>query len=274
MVYFENFHKSLSLFRNNVKITVPGIWALLMGLAFSFFFILINDLVPVLLRDPSSLFIAGGLPAVAKKISSILVTHGFFIANFLAGSTLIGMRFSMINDIVKGKKIGLRKSFTKGMLHYWPVVEMRVMVFIFIVLLSLLLSLPLFIISNYIGDSTLIVVASVIAILLLIKLLLLFRYPVMFRHNLRAVPALTKSMAFFKKYIRYTFIVWLITVFLIFAASVLFDVVKDMISDYFYTFAGWAVILLVFYVIKELAMVFVNTFVDLFGFVSYVNRKK
>lgn len=285
MVYFKNFHTSFSLFKNNPKIVIPGAGAMLMGLAFSFFFVLINNLVPILLRDPSALFIAGGLPAVAKKISSILITHsqllkigislaGFIMVNFFAGSTLIGMRFSMINDIIKGKKVRARDSFFKGMTYYWQIVEMRVMVFLFIVVLSMLLSLPLFIIANYVGGNDTIIIASVIIILLLIKLLLLFRYPIMFKHNSKAIPALTKSMAFFKKYIKYTFVVWLITIFLIFAISVFFDLFRSILSDYFYSFAGWAIILLIFYIIKEFIMVFVNTFIDLFGFVSYVKHKR
>ena len=108
----------------------------------------------------------------------------------------------------------------------------------------------------------------------LIKLLLLFRYPIMLRHNLRAIPALTKSMVFFKRYIKYTFVVWLITVFLIFAANVFFDLFRNIISEYIYSFIGWAVILLIFYVFKEFVMVFINTLIDVFGFVSYVKRKK
>jgi len=151
---------------------------------------------------------------------------------------------------------------------------MRVMVFIFVIILSILLSLPLFVVAQYMGGTAIIVLASVIIILLLIKLLLLFRYPIMFKHNLRAIPALTKSMTFFRKYIKYTFVVWLITIFLIFAVNVFFDLGKDIISDYFYSFSGWAIILLVFYVIKEFTMVFVNTLVDVFGFVSYIKYKK
>ena len=285
MVYFANFHKSMSLFKRNFKIIVPGVLALLMSLGFSLVFILINDLAPVILRDPSSLFIAGGLSALAKKISSILITHsqllkigltlaGFFVANFFAGSTLVGMKFSMINDAIRGKKLKLKNSFFKGMTYYWQIVEMRVMVFILIVLLSLILSFPLFIIARYTGGNSLIVLLSVIIILLLIKFLLLFRYPVMFKHNVRAIPALNKSMTFFKKYIRYTFVVWFIIVFFIFAASVLFDFLRSVISDYFYNFAGWAVLLLIFYVIKEFAMVIVNTLVDIFGFISYVKHRK
>ncbi|MCD4759941.1 hypothetical protein K8R33_03565 [archaeon] len=281
MVYFYNIVKSLSLFRKNWKIIVPSLMAFLTSLVFALIFIYMNGLFPVLFRDPSSLFVSGGLAAIAKKISSVLITQsqilkivlslaGFVIANFFVGSGLIAMKFSMIDRAAKGKKISLRKSIFGGSKYYWRVIEMRVMVFILILILSLVLSLPLFILSGYISSSSFLVAISVILILLLIRLLLLFRYPILFRENVRAVSALTKAMDLFKSKTKYLMSVWGISIVLLFVAGLFSEFFRIVIMDAFYGAVGLSVILIVFYFIKEIVLVFVNAFIDIFLFVSYL----
>ena len=72
MVYFDNLHKSLNIFSRNWKIVVPAFFGFLMSMGFALIFIYINNLFPLLFRDPSGLFVSGGLSAIAKKISSVL----------------------------------------------------------------------------------------------------------------------------------------------------------------------------------------------------------
>jgi hypothetical protein len=285
MVYFDSLHKSLSVFSRNWKIVVPSLFGFLMASAFALIFIYINNLFPLILRDPSGLFVSGGLSAIAKKISSVLITQShlmkiiisliaFFVANFFVGSGLIAVKFTMINDVLKGKKVGLVKAFFDSGKYYWRVIEMRVMVFIFIIILSLIVGLPIFILFSSLGGSSFMAAILVILVLLLIRLFLLFRYPILFRDDVGVSPALIKSMGLFKSKTKYVLSVWLIIIGLLFVVSILSEFGRVVIGDLYYGLASLAIILIVFYVIKELILVFVNTFIDIFLFISYLKRRK
>lgn len=284
MVYFDSVVKGLKTLKDNWKIFIPGLFALVISLLFSLIFIYINDLFPILFRDPSALFVSGGLAAIAKKISSVLITQsqwmkiilslaGFVMANFFVGSGLIAIKFSMIDKALKKKKIDLRQSFFDSGKYYWRVIEMRVMVFVLIIILSLILSLPLFILFRYLGNS-LLIASVVVLILLLIRLLLLYRYPILFRDNVKVASALAKSMGVFKSKSNYTFSVWLITIALLFMSGLFFEFGRIVLADVFYGLVGFSIVLILFYFIKEILMVIVNTFIDVFVFVSYLKVRK
>ena len=285
MVFFENVFESGKLLRKNWKLIIPSLLGMLMGIGFALVFIVMNDLISLISTDPSSLFIAGGISAMAKKVSSVLINQSqiikivlsllvFVMANFMTGSSLIGMKYSMIKDTMNNKKTPLIKSFFKGTKYYWRIVEMRVMVLVLIVILSILLSFPFFILSRYFGESSIFVLLSVILVLLVIKLILFFRYPILIRNGLRAIPSLTKAIKIFKKHTKYVFATWLITIFVMFSANLLFDFVRISVTDYLYYVVNLVVLMVGFYVLKELLMVVVNTFVEIFGYVSYVRLRK
>jgi hypothetical protein len=285
MVFFENIFESGKLLKHNWRLLVPSFLGMLMAIGFALIFIVMNDLISLISTDPSSLFIAGGISAMVKKVSSVFINQtqiikivlsliGFIMANFMAGSSLIGMKYIMIKDTMNNKKTPLIKSFFKGTKYYWRIVEMRVMVLVLIVILSILLSFPFFILSRYFGESSIFVLLSVILVLLVIKLILFFRYPIMIRDGLRAIPSLTKAMKFFKKYTKYIFSTWLITIFIVFFTNLLFDFIRISVTDYLHYIINLVVIMVGFYVLKELLMVFVNTFIDIFGYVSYVRVRK
>jgi len=286
MVYFNNVHKSLKVLFSNWKILIPSLAALFMSLFVSLVFIYMNDLFGVILKDPSSLFVSGGLSMIAKKVSAVLITKsqiiklllslvGFIMANFMAGSSFIAMKYVMIESAINGKKIGVKKSFYEGTRkYYWKVIEMRVMVFVLIVILSLILSLPFFIFSKYFGGYSMLVALGVISVLLLIRLILLFRYPILFKEKLHAIPALSRAIELFNKKRGYVFNSWFISVFVIFLFSVFFEFIRVFMSDPYYGVKVGAVFLLVFYLIKELIMAVVGMFVDVFVYVSYLKVRK
>ncbi|MBT3407187.1 hypothetical protein HN415_00735 [Candidatus Woesearchaeota archaeon] len=285
MVFFENLLKSGKLLKHNWKLVIPSFLGMLMGIGFALVFVVMNDLISLISSDPSSLFISGGITAMAKKVSSVLINQsqivkivlsliGFIIANFLAGASLIGMKYSMIKDSLNNKKTPLIKSFFKGTKYYWRIVEMRVMVLMLIVTLSILLSFPFFLLSKYWGENSIFILLSVILVLLVIRLILFFRYPIMFKDGLRAIPSLTKSMKVFKRHTKYVFSTWVISIFIVFFVNLLFDFVRINIVDYFYYLIEFVILMIGFYVLKELLMVIINTFIDIFSYVSYLKCHK
>jgi len=285
MVYFNNMVETFKLFRRNWQIIIPSFLGFFLSVFFALVFVYLNDLFPIILRDPSELFVGGGLSEIAKKISAVLITKshwvkiigtfvGFVFANFLAGSSLISTKFFMINEASKGKKTNVVEAFFKGSKFYWRVIEMRVMVFLLILVFSAILGLPLFLLSKYFSSSSFLIALSVVIILLVIRLILLFRYPILFREDLRAIPSLVKSMRLLKENLRYIVGIWLISLGSVFAVSLLFEFFKVFTNDSFYGLAFLPFVLISLYVIKELVMVFVNTWVDIFLFLSYLKIRK
>ena len=109
MVFFENIFESGKLLKHNWRLLVPSFLGMLMAIGFALIFIVMNDLISLISTDPSSLFIAGGISAMVKKVSSVFINQtqiikivlsliGFIMANFMAGSSLIGMKYIMIKD--------------------------------------------------------------------------------------------------------------------------------------------------------------------------------
>ncbi len=285
MVFFENLFRSGKLLKYNWRLAVPPFLSALIGIGFALIFIIMNDFISLIGNDPSSLFTSGGISSIAKKISSVLINKsqiikivssliGFVVANFLAGASLIGMEYVMIKDALNNKKTPLIKSFFKGTKYYWKIVEMRVMVLILIVTLSVLLSFPFFLLSRYLGENSIYILLSVILVLLVIRLILFFRYPIMIKNGFGAIRSLARSMRVFKKHTAYVFTTWLISMFIVFFVNLLFDFIRINVTDYLYHAMGFVILMIGFYVLKELLMVIVNAFVDIFSYVSYLKLPK
>lgn len=280
MVHLDTLVKTIKFVKNNWKIAIPSIAAFLLTLIFGLIFIYINNLFPILLRDPSGLFVTGGISTIAKKISSVLITQsellkislsfiGFIFANFLAGSSLIATKYYMIDSASKSNNVGLKEGFLGGSRFYWRVIEMRIMVFILIVVLSLVISLPLYFLSSVL-DKTILVIVSVIIVLLLMRLILLYRYPVLFRNNIKPIPALNNAMALFRSRTKYSAYVWLISLGILFISTLGFEFLRISISDIFYGVSSFSVILISLYFIEELFMALIGTIIDVYVYLSYL----
>jgi hypothetical protein len=96
----------------------------------------------------------------------------------------------------------------------------------------------------------------------------------MIKNGFGAIPSLARSMRVFKKYTIYVFTSWLISMFIVFFVNLLFDFVRISVTDYLYHMVGFVILMIGFYILKELLMVLVNAFIDIFSYVSYLKLPK
>jgi len=201
MTYLFNLYKSFVILKKNWKILIPPFYSLFITIFLSLAFLYINGLLNLLIRYPTDLFVTGGISVLTKKISSVILSQsqlikisltfiGFFIVNFLAGSSLLAMKFCMIDDSLKNERVSLRKGFREGITFYTKIVELRILVFLLMILFSFLIGIPLFILSRYTGNTSFWIVLGVIIVLLLVKLILIFRMPILIRNKVKPIEAI------------------------------------------------------------------------------------
>lgn len=280
MNYLNKLYYSLVIVKRNWKILIPALYSLFITILLSLAFLYINGLLDLIVRDPSDLFVSGGISVITKKISSVLISQsqiikisltfiGFFIVNFLAGSSLLAMKYCMINDALDDKKVSLRKGFKEGVSFYSRVVELRILVFLLMAIFAFLVGLPLFIISKYVGNILFWITFGVILILLIVKLMLVFRFPIMIKENSKPIHALEKSLELFRNKTKDTVIVFSLALLIIISAATFFEYFRLILTDYLYAYSGLYIVLLGFYVLKEIFLIFFNSVADVFIFLSY-----
>ncbi|MBS3172286.1 hypothetical protein J4438_01730 [Candidatus Woesearchaeota archaeon] len=280
MSYLNRLYQSVVIIKKNWKILIPSLYSLFVTILLSLAFLYINGLLSLLVRDPSDLFVSGGISVLTKKLSSVLLSQsqiikisltfiGFFIVNFLAGSSLLAMKYCMINDALKNERVSLRKGFREGVSYYFKIVEMRISVFVLMIILSLIIGLPLYILSKYFGNTMFLILTGVVLILLFVNLILLFRFPVMIRKQIKPVEALNECLGLFKSKTKEISIVFGISLLIMISAVTFFEYFRLIISDYLYSYSGLYIILLGFYLMKEVFMRIFNSISDVFIFISY-----
>ena len=165
---------------------------------------------------------------LAKLIISSLV---FVIVTFIIGVGVAVMKFSIITNMLKKKKSSLYYIFIKKKGFFWPIVLMRMYVFLIslvaVVIIGALsgavfllfkLTMPLLAIAA----TSVIAVLSTIVLLILVKLAILFRYPIMFLDKEKnALKVLKKSFNLFKNKSMFV----LITMLIILAINIVMAVI-------------------------------------------------
>lgn len=280
MTYLFNLYKSCVILRKNWKILIPALYSLFITILLSLAFLYINELLDLLVRYPTDLFVTGGISVLTKKISSVILSQsqlikisltfiGFFIVNFLTGSSLLAMKFCMIDDSLKNERVSLRKGFRGGVTFYGKIVELRILVFLLMILFSFIIGIPLFILSKYTGSTSFWIISGVIIVLLITKLMLIFRMPILIRKKVKPLEALNKSLNIFKLKTKEVALIFAISLLIIISATTFFEYFRLIISDYMYNYSGLYVILIGFYVVKEIFMIIFNSIADIFIFLSY-----
>jgi len=166
----------------------------------------------------------------------IISTIIFFIVTFVLGVGVVIYKFSMIREMISGKKISLFQSWKEKHGFFWPVVFTRVLVFIIsmvaiglVVALSALVYFLFSLGSPAFGKilAILVGILATIALLLLVQFAILFRYPIMFMTKTRhPVQVLRKSYDLFKKNKSFVLIAWLI----ILVINIIFGAITYVLS--------------------------------------------
>lgn len=163
---------------------------------------------------------------LSENIKEIIISFiGYMVITFIFGVGVIIFKFSMIREMLSGKKISLTAAWREKKGYFWPVVLLRILVYLLSILALLLVFgiaalfyLLIFSWNNDLAILIAVVLGSilVLGLFILIKLAILFRYPIMFLKNTKnQIAILKESSLLLRKSPRYVIETGLIVFFLI-----------------------------------------------------------
>jgi len=285
MNYFVLAKETFDELKKNWILLVPTLLIFFTGIIFSILFLYFSGLLPKILENISLLFSPNWGQGVNKIIDYFFENTDsflrvfisfilFFATNFLVGSSLLAIRFSMMKEIVNGKKASLKAGFRGSTKNYFKVIMMRIIIYTFNFFLALLFSLYLLIIKGLNQTNIPFMLFLIGFSIVIIKIILLFRYPVMLLDDLKPVNAIKKTFSYFLARKRRVLFVWLI----IFGVSLivgLFIFLIGEIMDKLGEISSFVFLFLIlFYLIKIILELIVDVWGDLYIFVVYKKSKK
>jgi len=284
MQYLKTAKETFKELKGNLVLLLPTIAIFFMGLFFTIAFLYINGLLPSVLEDISILFSSDigtgageiinrflGDTLVLKTIASFIL---FFSTNFLVGSSLLSVKFSMMKDIVEGRKTNLKKGFVGATKNYFRVIGMRILVYLIYAVLAIIFSSYLLFVKG-INESNLPLIIFLIGFsIFVVKIILLFRYPIMFIDNLKPIKAVRKTFSYFLERKRRVLIVWFI-IFIIASIASLTAFILGRITSIFggLLFSSF-IVLLISSFFKIIIDLVIDVWGDLYIFTVYKKTKE
>ncbi len=154
----------------------------------------------------------------------ILSAFAFFFVSFIFGVGVILVKFTMIREMLSGKKISLQHVWKEKEGFFWSIVLLRILVYVLslfaialVALVGLALYFLLFSLNESLAMGFALSAALVLGIVLLvgIKLAILFRYPIMFLKQIKKpLPALKESYLLLKKSPKFVIHTWVVVILL------------------------------------------------------------
>lgn len=223
---------------------------------------------------------------LADKWASLVVgVIVVFVITFIVGVGADILRFSLIKDLVDGKrKLDLVRAWRSSKGMFWDVVVLKILVYLLSILVLLVLALVGWALYLVVGEGfsvwPYVGVLSLFGLLLLalLRLFLLFRYPILFIERGRSpVDVLMKSFRFVKSNLWYAFLILLIMVITMLVFSLLtspLSVCLDYLQALIAAGTFWAVIFAYFAkLVRGIVSIVYAVWMHLFVFNSYAHRK-
>ncbi len=284
MNYFILAKETFEELRKNWVLLVPTILMFFTGIIFSILFLYFSGLLPEILSNVSVLFSPNWGQGVNKIIDYFFQDSNsflristsfalFFITNFLVGSSLLAIRFSMMKDIVNGKKASLKEGFRGATNIYFNIIVMRIIIYLFNFILALILSLYLLIVKGLNQTSMPFILFLIGFAIVIIKIILLFRYPIMLLGNLKPIKAVKKTFYYFLERKRRVLFVWLIIFAVSLTISLIVFLIEKLTNKLGEIYSSILIFLIIFYLIKSFLDLIVDIWGDLYIFVVYKKVK-
>ncbi len=223
---------------------------------------------------------------LADKWASLVVgVIVVFVVTFTVGAGADILRFSLIRDLVAGRRrLDLVEAWKSSKGMFWDVVVLKILVYLLSILVLLVLALvgwALYLVAGeglsvwpYIG------VLSLFGLLLLavLRLFLLFRYPILFiERNKSPMDVLMKSFRFVRGNLWYAFLILIIIVI----AMLVFSLLTSPVSlglDYLQGLVAAGTVGAVAFayfakLVKGIVSIVYAVWMHLFVFNSYAHRK-
>ncbi|MBU4501834.1 MAG: hypothetical protein KKA79_04525 [Nanoarchaeota archaeon] len=221
-MYKVAFTQSWKDLKQNLILFIPDIIIVLFNLLLGLFFLQYSGILGAV-KDPE-LWVEGlvtVLPAISsfvqQNIVRLIITFiAFALTSFVIGSGLTAMKYAMIKDLVKKKKLTIKKMFYYGK-GVWNIIFMKIVMFAIGIIVLIFLSLfitGLSLIIYYFVKSKVIIsltnLALVSIIIIVLQMSFFFRYPIMFLDKKNPLKAVKDSLTYFLKHKNFVFKIWLI----------------------------------------------------------------
>ena len=148
---------------------------------------------------------------LSEKWRELIISGAtFFFITFIFGATPLIFKFTMFRELLTQEKISLRTTWKERKGYFWPVIILRIIIFVFgalafafAILLALALYFFLLLIvpkNAALGITFALGIIEALCILVYLKLALLFRYPIMFLKQVKnPARVLQESNALLRK---------------------------------------------------------------------------
>ncbi len=256
----------------------PSIALFLTNTILILLFLSVTGLLPLLTQNPAIIF-EQDLQTIINYLQlnfesnllNILITFiGFVVINFLVGSGLLAMKFGLIKEVAKKRKITLRKAVQSGKKYTFRIIKLKVFVFVCMALLILILN-SIFPRLLSISNSIIFVTLTYFMIKVsyqIINFILLFRYPILLTKNKGVFFTIKETFRFFKSKTKFVIATWII-IFIITTITTLFLLFLNTSLTATLTYG-----LVIFLIIKSLTDIIISLWQDIFLFFVYFFKEK
>ena len=270
-MYKKVFIKSWKDLKNNPILFIPDIIIFLMNVILGFLFLKYSGLFKIL-TDPNTLVegLETAVPLLKmffqENMIRVIANLIFFaLTSFIIGSSLTAMKFGMIKDMIKKRKLTLKKMIHNGK-YVWQIISMKIIMFIIGVITFLFILGSGIILYTFLNKSVALIILAVSfpIIILILQVLLFFRYPVMFLENKNPIKSVKGSFDYFLNNKKHVLIIWLIII----AVSLIISLISPYLG-----FAEQKIALsltmVLGYFISRIIKIAVNLWSETFKFRSY-----
>jgi len=214
----KTVERSFQILRTNPKLFIPDLFfiAIMYIVAFILYtYVGIGDLITII-SDVETISAEVLRAFLSENITELIVSFVVFaVVTFVLGVGVAVLKYHMINQLLKEKKVSLLIAWRERNQYFWSVVLLRFVVFLIwflmLVLVFLIIALIYLLINPFLANNIALSIAGVSAIPLLIltavalKLILLFRYPILFVNKIKNPwKIINQSFHFCKKNLLYT----------------------------------------------------------------------
>lgn len=271
-MYKEVFVKSWQDLKGNLILLLPDAIMSLVNMALGILFLKSSGILG-LLTSPEILTkeITTVAPAIKlflkenllKIILSLLL---FIITSFMVGSGFTAMKLGAMKDLVKNKKITIRRMIRNGR-YVWQAVSMKMIMFVIGVITFLFMLGTGIILSTFIFRGYVIIILGILfpLLMILLQFMLFFRYQAMFLENKHTMVAVKESFTYFLENKKHVAVVWLITTVVSLVTSPL-SFYLGLIEEKIITVS---LITIIGYLVRTAAIVVINVWSDMFKFRTY-----
>ncbi len=259
----------------NLILFLPDIIYFILVMIFTLIFLQSAGILDYIINNANVYdFIQNYVPYFKENLFKILMYLGLlFIAVFFAGASLDAIKYAMISDLIKEKKVSIKNWLVYSRKYTWRVIGLRFIMFLIAIIILIATSVLLTLLLTGIDPiyRFIAIVAVTIIIMLVLKLIFIFRYAVLFIDDSSVRTAFKRSFNFFKKNIRHVAIIIGIIVLINIVFGIITMPIDNGIKFLENSLKSYSIIiaLVITVFLRFLLSVIINLWNNLFLFYSY-----